>query len=209
MFRMNQKQITEKYNSYAKKYNLKGFFINFLIGRYRKMILRGVKGKILEVGIGTGANLRYYSDECEIVGIDLSKEMLKIAQSRADKNRKKIILKIASADNLPFKNKKFDYVVDTLGLCTYLNPTKALKEMKRVCKKSGRILLLEHGISNNSFVEKSQRKREKKHYQRSGCSLLRDYEKLVKKEEFKFERIERKLFGIIYIIEAKQDKLKN
>ncbi len=206
---MNQKQITEIYNVNANKYNLLEFFTNLLIGRYRRLLLRRVRGRILEVGIGTGANLNYYSNECEIIGIDLSKEMLKIAQSKANKSGKKITLKIASADNLPFKNNEFDYVVDTLGLCTYLNPVKALKEMKRVCKKTGRILLLEHGISNNSFVERLQRKREHKHYEKMGCSLLRDYGKIIIETRLKIERIERKFLGIIYIIEARRDKLKN
>lgn len=202
--KLSQKEIISKYDSYAKYYNFAEIFMSLLLGKYRKKLLREVKGRVLEVGIGTGANLRYYSSECNVAGVDLSKEMLKIARRNADKLGKNVTLRLGNAEKLPFGNKRFDYVVDTLGLCTYPNPIKALKEMKRVCKKNGRILLLEHGISDYGFAAKFQKKREKKHYQKVGCSLLRDHFELAGKAGLKIARKERKLFGIIYVIIAKQ-----
>src|SRR3989344_844500 len=197
--KLRQQEITSKYNSFAKYYNFAELFMSLLIGRYRKELLRGVKGKVLEVGIGTGANLRYYSDDCEITGVDLSKEMLKMSRFKADKFGRKVKLIMGNAEKLPFKKRGFDFVVDTLCLCTYPNPIKALKEMKRVCKRNGKILLLEHGISDNKFVAKMQGEREERHYQRVGCSLLRDHFELAKKAGLKIIRRERKLFGIIYL----------
>jgi len=62
-------------------------------------------------------------------------------------------------------------------------------------------LLLEHGLSHNGFMCRMQKWREQKHYKMTGCSLLREHEQLVKKAGLKIEKIERKLFGIIYVIE--------
>lgn len=201
--KLSKEEVRDKYNSFASWYNLIRIFSNVLIGKYRKELLKYAHGKVLEVGIGTGANLKYYSDDCKIVGIDLSGEMLKKAERKARKLGRDVELKEEDAENLPFKNREFDCVVDTLGLCTYPNPIRALKEMKRVCKRNGKILLLEHGISNRAFIAKLQRKREFKHYQKIGCSLLRNHEESAKKAGLKIVRIERKLFGIIYVIAGK------
>ncbi len=199
---LSKEDIRDKYNSFASRYNIIEIFSNFFIGKYRKDLLKYAYGNVLEVGIGTGANLRYYDSNCKIIGIDLSREMLKKAERKAKTLRKEIILKEGDAEKLHFKREKFDTVVDTLGLCTYPNPIRALKEMKRVCKKNGKILLLEHGISNKAFIAKLQRKREHKHYQKIGCSLLRNPEELVRKAGLNINKIERKVLGIIYVIVA-------
>lgn len=198
--KLSKEEIRERYDSFSKWYNLLEIFTNVLIGKYRRGLLKKAQGKVLEVGIGTGANLRYYNSDCRITGIDLSKEMLKKAERKAKKLGKDIALEEGDVENLPFRAGEFDCVVDTLGLCTYPTPIRALKEMKRVCKKNGKILLLEHGISNRTFIAKLQRKREFKHYEKIGCSLLRNHEELTRKAGLKIIRIERKLFGIIYMI---------
>ena len=76
--------------------------------------------------------------------------------------------------------------------------------MRRVAKKNGKILLLEHGVSNNKFIRKLQRWRERKHYEQLGCSLLRDHEELVKKAGLKIINCERRFFEIFYLIEARR-----
>ncbi|MEK6893676.1 MAG: methyltransferase domain-containing protein [Nanoarchaeota archaeon] len=203
MKKLNQREITARYDEFAKRYKIAEFFTNIIIGRFRKRLLEEVRGKVLEIGIGTGANLQYYSVDCKVIGIDMSKEMIKRAKIKADKIGKKVELKIGDASKLPFENKEFDYVIDALGMCSYPNPLKTLREMKRVCKKNGKILLLEHGMSNNKFIMKLQEEREEKHYSKIGCSLLRNSEELVKKAGLKIIKCERKVFGIIYIIIAK------
>lgn len=200
---LSKEEIRDKYNSFASWYDFIGIFSNILVGKYRKDLLKYIRGRILEVGIGTGANLKYYSRDCKITGIDLSAEMLRIAERKAKKLGRDIALEEGDVENLPFRAGEFDYVVDILGLCTYPNPIRALKEMKRVCKKNGKILLLEHGISNRAFIAKSQRKRESKHYQKIGCSLVRNPEESAKKAGLKIVRIERKIFGIIHVIVAR------
>ena len=204
MKRMNSKEIAEKYGKIARFYDFcLGIFEVFGMSGLRRKLIEKASGKVLEIGIGTARNLKYYNEECEIIGIDYSKEMLEIAKKKADRLGMKIKLKKMNAEKLEFRKGEFDTIVDTLGLCTYPNPIKALREMKRVCKKNGRILLLEHGISNNKFVEKLQKRREEKHYKQLGCSLLRNHEELVRKVGLKIIKLERKFFGIFYLIEAR------
>lgn len=197
-------EIASKYNRFAKWYDFIEAVFELFIWRYRKQLLSLARGKVLEVGIGTGRSLRYYPADADIIGIDMSREMLKKAKEKSDKLRRHIRLKIGDAENLLYDSQGFDIVVDTLGLCTYSKPIKVLREMKRVCKPRGRILLLEHGVSNLKWLCRLQECREKKHYETLGCSLLRNPEKLVKEAGLKFIGIERKLFGVIYIIVARR-----
>lgn len=206
MKKLTQDDINIKHNRFAKYYDFAGLFLNVFIGKYRERLLRNVKGKVLEIGVGTGANFKYYSDKCEIYGVDMSKEMLKRAKKKADQLGITVHLEIGNAEKLHFRKGEFDFVVDTLGLCTYINPIRVIKEIKRVCKSNGKILLLEHGISNNNIICKLQEKREPKHYWKTGCSLLKNHEELVRKAGLKIIKIERKLFGIIYIIGAESKR---
>src|SRR3990167_6881357 len=180
MKELSKLEIRDKYNQYAKWYDLVEGIAELIFGKYRRELMGKAHGKVLEVGIGSGRNLRYYPKDCEIYGIDVSKEMLKRAGEKAEGLGIKIRLKEADAERLPFKKGEFDCVVDTLGLCTYPNPVKALKEMKRVCKKERRIFLLEHGRSSNGVLRWIQEKVRKKQLERLGCHVERDIAKSVK-----------------------------
>ncbi len=134
----------------------------------------------------------------------MSKEMLKRAREKADNLGKSMSLEIGDAEKLPYKNESFDVVIDSLGLCTYPDPAKALEEMKRVCKKDGIIMLLEHGISNNNLIRKLQFIREERHYKMQGCYLTRNPEELARRAGLAVENCERSFFGVFYLIKAKQ-----
>lgn len=100
------------------------------------------------MGIGTGKSLRYYPAGCEVTGIDLSEKMLAKARKRAE-NMKNVKLLLMDAEKLEFPDNSFDFVVTNLVLSSVQNPVAALKEMRRVCKKEGRIIMLEHVKSKN------------------------------------------------------------
>lgn len=205
---MNQKQLTkleiaDKYNEHAKWYDIFEGMFEIIFRKHRRKMLSSINGNVLELAVGTGINLKYYSKDCRITGIDLSKEMMEIARKKAKQLGIKAAFKIADAEKLPFKKNTFDTVLETFSLCTYPHPIKALKEMSRVCKKDGRIFLLDHGESSNHVVRRLQSWQRKKHYSRIGCDLLRNHEELARKAGLKISKIERKVFGIIYMIEAK------
>jgi ubiquinone/menaquinone biosynthesis C-methylase UbiE len=197
-------EISEKYNGFSRYYD----FIEFIperlfMGRLRRNLLSKAEGKVLELSVGTGVNLKYYKKGCEVIGIDISEGMIERARRKAKVTKLNVILRKDDVEKMNFKKGSFDYVVDTLGLCGYEDPVKVLKEIKRVCKKNGKIFLIEHGISNKGWLARLQRRHEDKHYKRSGCSGIRDHEVLVKKAGLKFVNSERKLKGVLYIIVAK------
>ncbi len=204
MKRPSKSEIREKYAQFASKYDQwEGVLEWLLIGRLRRALLREARGKVLDVGIGTGKNLGYYPRSCEITGVDYTPAMLTIARGRAKRLERKVNFRVMDAENLKFGKEKFDTVVDTLGLCTYPNPLKALKEMKRVCKRDGQILFLEHGESSNRIIRWLQQKVKKKQLERLGCHVDRDIYGLMDKAGLRVVEKKRAFFGVFFIIRAK------
>lgn len=113
--------------------------------RWRKMVFDSSDGdRILEVGVGTGKNFDFYPHDKRITAIDFSPGML-------SKARRKVIRKGVGVDildmdvqDLQFDDRSFDMVVATFVFCSVPDPIRGLREIKRVCKKGGRIILLEH-----------------------------------------------------------------
>jgi ubiquinone/menaquinone biosynthesis C-methylase UbiE len=110
----------------------------------RKQLLAKVQGKILEVGIGTGQSFKDYPPDQEIVGIDISEKMLGKASEKAKNYVGKVELHHADVQDLPFKDNTFDTIFTSFVFCSVTDPVKGLKQLKRVLKKDGRILMLEH-----------------------------------------------------------------
>lgn len=144
--------VTSKYNRIAPIYELLDLPLEFFFFRkWRKESLSGLSGKILEVGVGTGRNLKYYPAGCRVIGIDKSAGMLQKAWEKAE-GMKNITLYPMDAEHLEFPDNSFDYVVATFVLCTIPDPVKALREMRRVLKPSGELIALEHVHSDYLFI---------------------------------------------------------
>lgn len=139
----------KRYNRTAQFYDIMDRMIK---PDLRKKILSEAKGKVLEVGVGTGKNLEYYSPDCEVVGIDLSPGMLEKARVKAQRLQVNISLQEMDAQELQFPDHSFDTVVATCVFCSVPDPIKGLKEIKRVCKRGGKVLLLEHVRSENLLL---------------------------------------------------------
>ncbi len=101
-------------------------------------------GKLLEAGIGTGKNIIYYPDDIEIYAVDFSEKMLREAKEKADKYNKEVKLINMDIENLNFPDNHFDIIVTSCVFCSVPNPIKGLKELKRVSKPEGKIIMLEH-----------------------------------------------------------------
>ncbi|WP_292373237.1 MULTISPECIES: class I SAM-dependent methyltransferase [unclassified Methanosarcina] len=145
--------VTSKYNRIAPIYELLDLPLEFFFFRkWRKESLSGLSGKVLEVGVGTGRNLKYYPVGCRVIGIDKSAGMLQKAREKAE-GMKNITLYPMDAEHLEFPDNSFDYVVATFVLCTIPDPVKALREMRRVLKPSGELIALEHVHSDYLFID--------------------------------------------------------
>jgi ubiquinone/menaquinone biosynthesis C-methylase UbiE len=118
---------------------------NLGLWRLRQELLQGLRGWVLELGVGTGRNLPLYPPGVEYVaGIDPDKVMLNQAEERAQKVPFPVDLILTYAEDLPFHEHSFDAVVATLVFCTIPDPPRALQEVRQVLKPNGRFCLLEH-----------------------------------------------------------------
>lgn len=123
-----------------------------LFGDSRAWACGQATGDTLEVAVGTGLNLPLYPEGVTLTGIDLSDGMLAIARGRAERLGHPVTLRRADAHDLPFDADSFDTVVCTLGLCAIPDDGKALREMARVIRPGGRLILLDHIASSSRAV---------------------------------------------------------
>ena len=172
------------------------------LSRLRRRALQQASGKVLEVAVGTGKNLPYYSRQSHIIGVDLSSEMLNIARKRGAKLSIHVFLSLADAEVLPFSAHCFDTVVSTLSSCTFPNPARAFQEMARVCRTGGKILLLEHGRSDQEWLARFQDRHADRFAEPLGCHWNREPLALVEHAALKVVKARRTFFGIFHQIEA-------
>ncbi|WP_440945289.1 class I SAM-dependent methyltransferase [Methanosarcina sp. T3] len=144
--------VVSKYNLISAVYDLMEAPIEiFLYGKWREEALSSLKGNVLEVGVWTGRNLKYYPEGAQVTGIDISEGMLEKAREKS-RGRQNITLLHMDAENMGFPDNTFDYVVTTFVLCSVPEPVKALKEMRRVLKSSGELIAIEHMRSSNNLI---------------------------------------------------------
>ena len=200
---MTKGQIRQTYDRIAHWYDLMEAVPEFLgVRRLRYEILQRASGKVLDVAVGTGKNLRYYPGTCQITAVDMSPAMLKIARRRADSLCLDITLLMMDAEAIGFHDKSFDTVVSSLTLCTFPEPIAALQEMARVCRTNGSILLVEHGRSDCKRLGRWQDRRADRHAAKVGCHWNREPLEIVLKAGLKVMDARRTFFGIFHLIEA-------
>ncbi|CAG7645518.1 class I SAM-dependent methyltransferase [Actinacidiphila bryophytorum] len=119
-------------------------FERIQFGGGREWLGARARGRVLEVGVGTGRSLPHYPADVTVTGIDLSPAMLALARRRAADLGREADLRVGDAAHLPFEDAVFDTVVCALALCTIPDPAAAIAEMKRVLAPGGRLLLLDH-----------------------------------------------------------------
>tara|TARA_Y100000816_G_scaffold73523_1_gene49488 strand:- start:1190 stop:1888 length:699 start_codon:yes stop_codon:yes gene_type:complete len=159
------------------------------INYQRKKIIPNAKGKVLEIGIGPGSNLKHYDNQkvTSILGIDPSEELNQIAQKRAEKNNLKVEFLIESASSLSVESNSIDTVVSTYALCSIPEPQETLQEIKRVLKGEGVFIFSEHGLSPNKRVSFIQNITDFFYPKiAGGCHTNRNIEKLISDNGFQF-----------------------
>lgn len=149
--------IDEKYtSSVRRKYNRNATVFNWMDRMapdpVRQRMIGQAQGRVLEVGVGTGANLGLYDPAVttELVGIDFSPGML--ARAKEKSCRVPLTLLEMDAQRMDFPDASFDTVVATCVFCTVPDPVLGLQEVRRVCKPGGQILLLEHMRLNRPVI---------------------------------------------------------
>ncbi|MDE2059948.1 MAG: methyltransferase domain-containing protein [candidate division NC10 bacterium] len=151
---LDYKQITRAYAILSPMYDFL-FERIFHPGRVAAVQLLDVKPneRVLEVGIGTGLNLPLYPQDCHLVGIDLSRPMLSKAEEKVNEyGMDNVTIKEMDASKLEFPDAHFDHVLATYVISAVPEPVQVLREIKRVCKKKGHIVILNHFKSENPVV---------------------------------------------------------
>jgi phosphatidylethanolamine/phosphatidyl-N-methylethanolamine N-methyltransferase len=143
---LEKRQVVRAYEFYAPVYDFIFDWI-FAPGRAAAVSHLGVTSAdtVLEVGIGTGLNLPLYPASCRLTGIDLSGEMLDKAVERAQKlAMPNVVLKVMDATSMDFGENEFDKALATYTISAVPDPVAVLREMRRVVKPGGEIVLLNH-----------------------------------------------------------------
>lgn len=143
-----------RYNRIAPFYDLmEALAERRAFSRWRQELWSRVRGpRILEVGVGTGKNMPYYPKGAQVTAIDLAPVMLQRARERAAKGGYQVDLRLMDVQHLEFPDAAFDTVVSTFVFCSVPDAIQGLREVRRVTRPGGQILLLEHVRSPNPLV---------------------------------------------------------
>jgi ubiquinone/menaquinone biosynthesis C-methylase UbiE len=151
----NQNEIREIYNKHANNYEIENIMMEKVFSKER-ILFRNLSGKVLEVGVGTGINLFYYDPSIDLTILDFSRKMLEIAKKNVKRFNFKFVNNIieGNIDNLTnyFDKHSFDYVVSTCVFCSFTDPLRGLRQVKKVLKPYGYLVQIEHGLGNNSLL---------------------------------------------------------
>jgi ubiquinone/menaquinone biosynthesis C-methylase UbiE len=156
---------------------------------WRRDLLAPLSGAVLEIGAGTGANIAYYPNTLErLVLVDADEHMLARLRRRPEAARAEVVR--ASADELPFEDGSFDAVVSTLVLCSVPDPSKTLAEVRRVLRRSGVLVFLEHVAADDPSRLRWQERIEPFWSRIAGnCHLTRDTSQAIERAGFAIERL--------------------
>jgi ubiquinone/menaquinone biosynthesis C-methylase UbiE len=159
---------------------------------YRSHVIPAAEGRVLEIGVGSGLNLPFYSRNVErLVGLDPSSKLLSMVRRNLKRNASPIELIEGSAEAIPLQTNSVDTVVITWTLCSIPDADRALREMHRVLRPGGHLLFVEHGRAPEPNVRWWQ-DRLTPVWKRigGGCHLNRAIQMLIEDAGFKFDRLE-------------------
>ena len=172
---LSTEQVRRRYEDMAGNWRLLGISdALLLINRLRRKHFSGAGGDVLDVGCGSGENFEYLKRAATVTALDISSEMIAEARRRQHQLGADIRLLIGDAQELPFAGARFDTVISAFSSCTFPDYAAAFREMVRVTKPGGRVLLVEHGRSTVGWIARRQDRNIERVYERSACRNNRD-----------------------------------
>ncbi len=138
----------DKWDNAAKSFDIMNSGIELRYGEKKREWFSRSEGRTLLVAVGTGLDLQYFSPEQKVVGIDISSKMLEKAKVKSNDLASDTELVRADAQMLGFSDNSFDSVVTSCTFCSVPDPVSGLKEIRRVMKPGGKLLMFEHVRSN-------------------------------------------------------------
>jgi len=172
---LSTEQVRRRYDDMAGNWRLLGIVDSLLlINRLRRKQFSNARGDVLDLGCGTGENFEYLGQASSVTALDLSAQMIEEARRRGHQLGADVRLVVGDAQELPFPDARFDTVVSAFSSCTFPDYAAAFREMVRVTKPGGRVLLVEHGRSSVGWIARRQDRNIVRVYERSGCRNNRD-----------------------------------
>lgn len=159
----------------------------------RARLVPQAQGEVLEIGIGTGLNLRYYDPAkvTRLIGVDPAAQMQTLAQQRSAYLEFPIEMVAVDVQGIHADDGRFDTIVMTFTLCSIGDPLPALREMRRVLRYDGRLLFCEHGLAPEPGVQRWQHRLTPWWKPLAGgCHLDRDIPALIREAGFSIEQLE-------------------
>ncbi|MEI7995868.1 MAG: methyltransferase domain-containing protein [Methylococcaceae bacterium] len=198
--------IKKKYDRIAPYFEgLEAVMEGLFFKNWRKRLWEKAEGHhILEVGVGTGKNFDYYPADARITAIDFSPEMLKQAAHKKARKAVSVELELMDVQSLVFADNSFDTVIGSFVFCSVPLPLKGLKELYRVCKPGGQVILLEHVLSSNPVIAKVMNFINPAIVALVGANINRKTVKNIKSCGFASVRVDERSGDIIKLIEARK-----
>jgi ubiquinone/menaquinone biosynthesis C-methylase UbiE len=161
--------------------------------RCRAKTIPAASGRVIEIGIGSGLNLPFYSREVQaLYGVEPSVRLLGMARRRLGALSFPVELLNRSAEDLPFEDRSIDTAVSTWVLCSIPDPLRVLGEIKRVLKPDGRMLFIEHGLAPDRRVRTWQERLNPVWRRISGgCNMNRPVDELLDRAGFEQAHVDR------------------
>lgn len=158
---------------------------------YRERVIGAAEGRVLEIGIGSGRNLPFYrSPVTELLALEPATKLLEMARDAGQPGMPVSLIE-ASAEAIPLNDQSVDTVVTTWTLCSIPDAAKALTEMRRVLRPSGKLLFVEHGMAPDKNVRRWQDWLTPTWKRISGgCHLNRPISAMIESSGFRIDRVE-------------------
>lgn len=160
-------------------------------------------GDILEVGVGTGKSFPFYAGDARITAIDFSRAMLQRAAAKANEQGVTVDLRWMDVQQLDFPGARFDSVVGSFVFCSVPNPHQGFSEIYRVLKPGGKLVLLEHVLSEQAGLARLMNILNPLVVRLVGANINRRTVDAVAAAGFAIDRVEH-LSGIVKLIEARR-----
>jgi len=163
------------------------------IGRYRRRLLAGLRGRVIEIGAGNGLNFGHYPPAVDqVYAVEPEPRLRALAVARADEVDAEVEVVDGVADELPADDASFDAAVLSLVLCSVPDQATALAEVRRVLRPDGELRFFEHVRADTAGLRRVQRALDATIYPRlaGGCHLNRDTAAAIEEAGFAVESIE-------------------
>ena len=163
------------------------------IREVRQRLIPLAQGKVLEIGVGPGANFLHYDPArvSKVYALEPNPGMIRLATQQRRRTKLDIELLNLPGERIPLEDSSVDTVVSTFTLCTVLGVVEVIRGMGRVLRPDGKFIFFEHGLSPDPRVQRWQRWSEPiPHWVFEGCHVTRDIPSLITQGGFKIEEME-------------------